>query len=79
MHATLRPWDARGLGLGGWTLDVHHTLDVEGNQLLHGDGTKRTASASPAGTITTVAGSAVGATCGFIGGPATSACLNFPT
>jgi len=75
-HATLRTWDERATGLGGWRLDVHHTLDTAGNQLLMGDGTKRTASAS-AGTIKTVAGHAVTSlSCGPEGGLATDFCLS---
>lgn len=54
-HADFRPWDARGLGLGGWTIDVHHALDVAGNALMLGDGSKRT-STRAAGTIKTIAG-----------------------
>jgi RHS repeat-associated protein len=32
-------WDARAMGLGGWTLDVHHAYDPRGQTLYYGDGT----------------------------------------
>jgi RHS repeat-associated protein len=38
-------WQALGQGLGGWTLDVHHTYDVTGKVLHLGDGRKRSAGA----------------------------------
>ncbi|HSB68690.1 MAG TPA: Ig-like domain-containing protein [Candidatus Methylomirabilis sp.] len=34
-------WDARGHGLGGWSLDVHHAYDVSGRTLYLGDGGRR--------------------------------------
>ncbi len=36
-------FDARGTGLGGWTLDVHHFYDPVGRVLHLGDGTRRSA------------------------------------
>ena len=33
-------WDARGQGLGGWTLDVHHLYDPNAQTLYMGDGTR---------------------------------------
>jgi RHS repeat-associated protein len=36
-------WDARGAGLGGWTLDVHHVYDPNAKVLYLGDGTRRSA------------------------------------
>ncbi len=53
--APARPWDARASGLGGWTVDVHHALDGEGNAVLFGSGTKRSDD-SAAGIITRAAG-----------------------
>jgi PKD repeat protein len=34
-------WDARASGLGGWTLDVHHSYDPIGRVLFRGDGGER--------------------------------------
>jgi YD repeat-containing protein len=31
-------WDARGVGLGGWTLDVHHTYDPRERVVHYGNG-----------------------------------------
>jgi RHS repeat-associated protein len=53
--AALRTFDARPLGLGGWMVDAHRTLDVAGNILYRGDGSKITGEAGP-GTINTIAG-----------------------
>ncbi|MCC6763358.1 MAG: hypothetical protein IT293_01735 [Deltaproteobacteria bacterium] len=36
-------WDARGLGLGGWTLSVHHAYDPGGKILYEGNGKRRAA------------------------------------
>ena len=47
-------WDARGVGLGGWTIGVHHTLDVAARTVYLGDGRRR--SAVELGTIETIAG-----------------------
>jgi YD repeat-containing protein len=74
--AILHASDARGIGLGGWMLDVHHQLDPGGNELLRGDGTKRSAS-QIAGVINTVAGAPATAypfNCFNFFGPATSLC-----
>jgi RHS repeat-associated protein len=48
-------WDARGQGLGGWTLDVHHAYDPIAHVLYEGDGTRRAAQGTQR-TIETVAG-----------------------
>lgn len=37
---TLEQWDARALGMGGWTLDAHHTYAPETKTLLTGDGSR---------------------------------------
>ena len=37
-------WDARGVGLGGWTLDVHHSYQPASQRLYQGDGQQYTAS-----------------------------------
>jgi hypothetical protein len=49
-------WDARGAGLGGWTLDVHHVYDPVQRLLLRGDGTRRSAADALAVTMSTIAG-----------------------
>ena len=35
-------WDARGVGLGGWTLDAHHTFDFKDPRMYFGDGSRLT-------------------------------------
>ena len=35
--------DPRGLGLGGWSLDIHHTYDPNSQTLFSGDGEQRSA------------------------------------
>ena len=69
-------WDARALGLGGWSLSTQHAYDASSQTLLLGDGRQRRAE-TMAWIITTVAGSGVQ---GFFGdgGPATVARLNGP-
>lgn len=37
----LGAWDARAEGLGGWSLDIHHSYDPIGQTLYLGDGTQR--------------------------------------
>jgi RHS repeat-associated protein len=48
-------WDARAQGLGGWDLDIHHSLDVQGRMLHMGGGSNLTPSDIP-DVIRTVAG-----------------------
>ena len=64
--------DARAQGLGGWTLDVHHTYDPVSRLLYRGDGTVAGAAPGLKTALRTMAG--VGLT-GFAGdgGPATQA------
>jgi RHS repeat-associated protein len=79
-HATLRMRDVRAQGLGGWSLDVHHTLDVAGNAVLFGNGEQRTRESVP-GIVTTVAGSDRTTTCtaaGLDGIAGTSGSLSSP-
>jgi RHS repeat-associated protein len=52
---TLGPWGAKAMGLGGWTINVHHTYDHAGKILYLGDGTRRTTE-SHGSIITTIAG-----------------------
>ena len=53
------PFDARGVGLGGWTLSSHHTYDPNGRVLYRGEGTTVRAEEIPP-VITTVAGGGSG-------------------
>jgi len=48
---TLGFWDARGVGLGGWTLNVHHTYDPNSGVLYYGSGKTKRTSASSYGRI----------------------------
>jgi RHS repeat-associated protein len=48
---TLGFWDARGVGLGGWTLNVHHTYDSNSGTLYYGSGRTKRTSASSYGRI----------------------------
>ncbi len=41
MHLTVGTLDARGVGLGGWTFDVHHLYDPRETTLYLGNGDKR--------------------------------------
>jgi len=68
-------WDHRVLGLGGWSLDVHHTYDPVSRKLRHGDGTTRGGTNLAEWTIRTIAGNGtVGS--GGNGGPAVVASLD---
>jgi len=51
----LGDWDARAAGLGGWTLDVHHSYDPIGRVLHLGGGGRREGMQLPP-VVTTVAG-----------------------
>lgn len=42
-EVSLGNWDARGAGLGGFTLDIHHAYDPSTKELFRGDGTTRSA------------------------------------
>jgi RHS repeat-associated protein len=44
-------WDARALGVGGWSLDVHHTYDPVGLRLNFGDGTQRSSQDADNGNL----------------------------
>ncbi len=55
MMAQLGTWDARGFGLGSWSLDVHHAYDPVGKVLYLGDG-RRHQGAALSHAIDTVAG-----------------------
>ena len=81
-QGAIGPFDVHEQGLGGWTLDVHHTYDPNVRTLYLGNGTRRTAErVDPA--IVTVAGFCTRATFyggGYYGdgGPALNAVLNRP-
>ncbi len=55
MRGTLGSWDALGLGLGGWSLSLHHAYDPTARTLYLGDGGEVTAAALPP-LIETIAG-----------------------
>ncbi|MBI4700862.1 MAG: hypothetical protein HY744_06815, partial [Deltaproteobacteria bacterium] len=61
--ARMRAADAEPLGLGGWSLDVHHWYDV-GDEVHLGDGTVRKAEAEPAIVETFAGGGATPAATG---------------
>jgi len=46
---SLGTWDARALGLGGWSLTVHHAWDPSGRILYLGDGGRRSGLAPDGG------------------------------
>ncbi|MDP2673555.1 MAG: RHS repeat-associated core domain-containing protein [Dehalococcoidia bacterium] len=73
-NRSLGRWDARGQGLGGWTLDAHHTYDLAGRTLYLGNGERVS---TLTGDITTVAGNGSNGF-GGDGGPATQAALSVP-
>jgi RHS repeat-associated protein len=72
----LKSADFRSLGLGGWTLNVHHLYDPDGATIYFGDGTRRNAASIRADVITTLAGSVEGFS--GDGGPATAAQISVP-
>jgi RHS repeat-associated protein len=69
-------WDARGAGLGGWTLDAHHTFDPASHLIYQGDGDRR----SPVGIRQVLQSIAGDGECGDggDGGPADEAQLCTP-
>ena len=66
-------FDFRAVGLGAWSLNVHHVYDVNGKVLYLGNGARRSTNALGA-PITTVAGGGSGGD----GGPATAASVDYP-
>lgn len=74
--AVVRTWDARKLGLGGWTLDIHHAYDPSGKRLYLGNGRRRSVE-NVNTAIVTPAGHPFFGFSGD-GGPAVDARLNSP-
>jgi RHS repeat-associated protein len=76
---TLGSWSPSSAELEGWTLNVHHSYDVNSKVLHLGDGRNRSAQSSQNQIITTVAGSEsrAGGISGD-GGLAVAARLNYP-
>ncbi|MBL4683394.1 MAG: hypothetical protein JKY37_02300, partial [Nannocystaceae bacterium] len=74
----LGTWDARAgsPGLGGWTLDIHHTLAPEAGILYLGNGRRRDGTESYNTVIQTVAG---GGGTNALDIPATQAAIATPT
>ena len=75
--STLSVYDARSLGLGGWTPSIHHQYDTRAKTLLLGGGGKR-AQDNQAQVISTVAGTGTMGVAGD-GGLAANAQLSGPT
>ncbi len=76
--SSLGGFDARGLGLGGWSLDVHHVYDFGSRTLLMGDGRRTNTRGQSAAVVTRLAG-----VCGEDeesgdGGPASEAGVGWP-
>jgi RHS repeat-associated protein len=67
------PWDARPIGLGGWSLSEHHTYDPNGRILYMGDGRQRNTDSLGNNVITIFAGGGSYTGGDGDGGPATQA------
>jgi RHS repeat-associated protein len=55
-QALVGPLDAQALGLGGWSLSVHHNYDTFGRKLSLGDGSRRSVESLKPTITTAVAG-----------------------
>ena len=75
-EGTLGRSSPASVGLGAWTLDVHHQYDPISRTLLQGDGARRAASAQTPNVINTIAGKDEPSYSGD-GGPATEAVIGF--
>ena len=74
--STIDVWDAQPEGLGGWTVNVHHTYDVAGRVLRLGDGSTRALRDVPP-VISTFAGNGQAGSIGD-GSAATAASVTAP-
>jgi RHS repeat-associated protein len=75
IQSTVGPWDARGTGLGGWTLNIHHFYDPVRQELYLGDGSQRSSKGMNMGVISTVTSSLLWPT-GIAVGPDGSLYIN---
>ena len=64
------------VGLGGWTLDVHHAYDAVARTLYYGDGRRRSTRALETTVITTFAGQPAASLGNGDGGPAVAAMIH---
>ena len=77
-HRVVGTWDQRALGLGGWSLGVHHAYDPVQRIVYRGDGDTYQAIGVRTDVIKTVAGTGVAGNDGD-GGPATQARFRAPS
>ena len=70
-EGSIGAWRATAVGLGGWTLSVHHAYDPYSRTLHYGDGRRRSDPIPSARIVTHIAGKPQGT--GGDGGPATEA------
>jgi RHS repeat-associated protein len=77
-QSLLGTMQAQPIGLGGWTLNVHHTYDPAGRTLYLGDGGKRS-QVNAAPSVVTIAGGGPPQPGLGDGGAATEANLYYPT
>lgn len=79
-HALVGALNPQGLGLGGWTLDVHDTFDPTGHVMHFGDGTSRNGivGGDTSNIIETFAGAGAAAGAAGDGGSASQATVFGP-
>jgi hypothetical protein len=79
-RASVRTWDSRAAGLGGWTLDINHTYDATSRTLFGSNGSQRSVAANPVAALqeTLVAGGSTDWSVPGDGGPASKAFLSNP-
>ena len=76
-QGSIGAWNSRAEGMGGWTLNVHHTYDPLSQVLYLGNGDRRIAQKLRP-IITTIAGNGAPPGSSGDGGPATAAKLSLP-